>query len=194
MRRALEAIYPPSLFERRTEPDFLASPEERVAVCATVNGRILIDGLALKHFPYPHTGVVKGDARSLCIAMASIIAKVTRDRMMDDLDRTYPCYGFAQHKGYGTEVHREAVPGSGVALSTGRCFCESCSRSGSIPANGLSRRISTMPPKRHPTLDRVLGRLDTLDSVNFANLVQRLARERGLFPRIFSTRCRRACS
>ncbi|HNW41838.1 MAG TPA: ribonuclease HII, partial [Opitutaceae bacterium] len=59
--------------------------------------------------------VVKGDARSLCIAMASIIAKVTRDRMMDDLDRQYPGYGFAQHKGYGTEVHREAV------LRLGRC-------------------------------------------------------------------------
>jgi len=115
MRRALEAIYPPSAFERRVEPDLFASPEERAQFQATVNGRILIDGLALKHFPYPHSGVVKGDARSLCIAMASIIAKVTRDRMMDDLDRQYPGYGFAQHKGYGTEVHREAV------LRLGRC-------------------------------------------------------------------------
>jgi ribonuclease HII len=76
---------------------------------------VLVDGLALRHFPYPHTGIVKGDARSLCIAMASIVAKVTRDRMMNELDAQHPGYGFAQHKGYGTEEHREAV------LRIGRC-------------------------------------------------------------------------
>lgn len=115
MRRALEGIYPPSAFEQRTEPDLFASPEERAQFQPTVHGRILIDGLHLHHFPYPHQGVVKGDARSLCVAMASIIAKVTRDRMLDDLDRVHPGYGFAQHKGYGTEAHREAV------LRLGRC-------------------------------------------------------------------------
>jgi len=52
---------------------------------------------------------VRGDARSLCVAMASIVAKVTRDRMMTELDAKYPNYGFAQHKGYGTEEHRLAV-------------------------------------------------------------------------------------
>ena len=71
--------------------------------------QILVDGLPLRHFPYPHQGVVSGDARSLCIAMASIIAKVTRDRLMDELDQAHPGYGFAQHKGYGTEEHREAI-------------------------------------------------------------------------------------
>ena len=80
-----------------------------------MSARILIDGLALRNFPYPHTGIVSGDARSLCIAMASIIAKVTRDRLMNELDRKYPGYGFAQHQGYGTEEHREAV------LKRGRC-------------------------------------------------------------------------
>jgi ribonuclease HII len=59
--------------------------------------------------------VVTGDTRSLCIAMASIIAKVTRDRLMVELDAKHPDYGFAQHKGYGTEEHREAV------LRLGRC-------------------------------------------------------------------------
>jgi ribonuclease HII len=80
-----------------------------------VSCKILIDGLPLRHFPYPHQGVVGGDGRSLAIAMASIIAKVTRDRLMDGLDRQYPGYGFAQHKGYGTEEHREAI------LRLGRC-------------------------------------------------------------------------
>lgn len=109
MRRALEAIYPPSAFEQRTEPDLFASPEEVAAFKPKVSCRILVDGLPLRGFPYPHSAVVHGDARSLCIAMASIVAKVTRDRMMNELDAKYPGYGFATHKGYGTEEHRQAV-------------------------------------------------------------------------------------
>lgn len=115
MRRALEGIYRADAFAQKSEPDLFASAEELADFQPTVSCRVLIDGLALRHFPYPHTGIVKGDARSLCIAMASIIAKVTRDRMMNELDQKFPGYGFAQHKGYGTEEHREAV------LRHGRC-------------------------------------------------------------------------
>jgi ribonuclease HII len=115
MRRALGGIYPPSAFELKVEPDLFASEAEKAAFQPTASCRILIDGLPLRHFPYPHEGVVSGDARSLCIAMASIIAKVTRDRMMDELDKQHPHFGFAQHKGYGTEEHREAI------LRHGRC-------------------------------------------------------------------------
>lgn len=116
MRRALEAIHPPDAFAPPAkEPDLFSPPEEVAAYVPRVSARILIDGLPLKHFPYPHTGVIGGDARSLCIAMASIIAKVTRDRMLSDLDALFPGYGFAQHKGYGTEEHRESV------LRLGRC-------------------------------------------------------------------------
>lgn len=109
MKRALEGIYPAELFTKRTEPDLFSSFEERSAFKPSVSCKILVDGLALRHFPYPHTGVVKGDARSLCIAMASIVAKVTRDRLMIKLDKKYPGYGFSQHKGYGTEEHRLAL-------------------------------------------------------------------------------------
>ena len=109
MRRALEGIYPPSAFERKTEPDLFAAPEEVAGFQPTVSARVLIDGLPLRNFPYPHLGIVSGDARSLCIAMASIIAKVTRDRHMEELEGKFPGYGFAAHKGYGTEEHREAV-------------------------------------------------------------------------------------
>jgi ribonuclease HII len=109
MRRALEQIYPPTAFERKAEPDLFSTESERAAFQPTVAARILVDGLPLRHFPYPHDGLVNGDARSLCIAMASIVAKVTRDRLMDELDQVHPGYGFAQHKGYGTEEHREAV-------------------------------------------------------------------------------------
>jgi ribonuclease HII len=109
MRRALEGIYPPSAFEQKAEPDLFTPAEEVEKFQPMVSARIIVDGLPLRNFPYPHTGIVSGDARSLCIAMASIIAKVTRDRLMADLDARLPGYGFAQHKGYGTEEHREAL-------------------------------------------------------------------------------------
>ena len=69
----------------------------------------LIDGLPVKDFPLPHDGIVKGDGKSLSIAAASIIAKVTRDRIMRDLDREFPQFGFAKHQGYGTKMHLEAL-------------------------------------------------------------------------------------
>lgn len=116
MRRALGAIYPPEVFVRRDEPDLFAAPVEVAAFQPTVNCRVLIDGVKLRGFPYPHEGVVHGDARSLCIAMASIAAKVTRDRAMVALDAQHPGYGFAQHKGYGTDEHRTALD------RLGRCF------------------------------------------------------------------------
>ncbi len=116
MRRALEGIYPVESFEsERTEPDLFSSLDERKEFKPSVSARIIIDGLPLRNFPYPHRAFVAGDARSLCIAMASIVAKVTRDRMMVELDAQFPGYGFAQHKGYGTEEHREAV------LRLGKC-------------------------------------------------------------------------
>ncbi|MEY2878888.1 MAG: hypothetical protein RLZZ15_1268 [Verrucomicrobiota bacterium] len=116
MRRALEGIYAPEAFERKTEPDLFSPAEAVASFRPTVSCRVLVDGLALSRFPYPHTGIVQGDARSLCIAMASIIAKVTRDRLMVALEAKHPGYGFAQHKGYGTEEHREAV------VRLGRCI------------------------------------------------------------------------
>jgi ribonuclease HII len=116
MRRALEGIYLPGAFAKpATEPDLFASAEEIAAFQPQVSCRVLVDGLPLKHFPYPHRAVVGGDGRSLCIAMASIVAKVTRDRLMTALADAFPGYGFAQHKGYGTEEHRDAV------LRHGRC-------------------------------------------------------------------------
>ena len=71
--------------------------------------KVIVDGLPLKPFPYAHEGVIKGDGESLSIAMASIAAKVTRDREMLRLAEKYPVYGFAQHMGYGTAAHRAAL-------------------------------------------------------------------------------------
>ena len=65
----------------------------------------LIDGLPVPTFPIPHTALVGGDGLSKSIAAASVIAKVTRDRIMEQMDDLYPQYGFRQHKGYATPVH-----------------------------------------------------------------------------------------
>ena len=72
-------------------------------------GHVLIDGLPVPGFPIGQTALVGGDGISFSIAAASVIAKVTRDRLMLDFDREYPAYGFAQHKGYGTALHLERL-------------------------------------------------------------------------------------
>lgn len=69
----------------------------------------LIDGNISRDFQIPATAVVKGDSKSMNIAAASILAKVTRDRMCGELDREYPMYGIAKHKGYGTKDHINAL-------------------------------------------------------------------------------------
>lgn len=66
---------------------------------------VLIDGLPVVPFPIPQTAIVDGDCISQTIAAASVIAKVTRDRIMRDFCAEFPQYGFGQHKGYGTELH-----------------------------------------------------------------------------------------
>ncbi len=70
---------------------------------------LLVDGYSIKGCPFPQERIIKGDQRSQSIAAASIIAKVTRDRIMLELAEQYPEYGFERHKGYGTKVHIEAV-------------------------------------------------------------------------------------
>lgn len=75
---------------------------------------VLVDAMPLKEIDIPSTSIIHGDALSLSIAAASVIAKVTRDRMMIELDKKYPEYGFAQHKGYPTKKHLEVLQKYGV--------------------------------------------------------------------------------
>lgn len=70
---------------------------------------VLIDGNRIKGMELPHETVVKGDAKSISIAAASILAKVSRDRAMYEMARQYPLYGFDKHKGYGTKAHCDAI-------------------------------------------------------------------------------------
>jgi ribonuclease HII len=83
---------------------------------------VLVDGRAVKSMRIPHTPLVKGDARSYSIAGASVIAKVTRDRLMREYDLLYPGYGFAEHKGYGTPQHLAAIQALGACPIHRRSF------------------------------------------------------------------------
>ncbi len=113
MRRAVEALVPP--------PDYC-----------------LIDGLPVKNFPLPHDGIVKGDGLSLSIAAASIIAKVTRDRIMAEIDRQFPGFGFASHQGYGTKAHLEALRTHGPCCHHRRSFQPVAQLT--LPLDGTGRR------------------------------------------------------
>lgn len=117
MRRAIESalasgrvsLHPPDPLFTYENPPALAAGE------VISDWRILIDGKPLRGFAYAHRAIVEGDAKSLAIAMASIVAKVTRDRLMDALDVEAQGYGFARHKGYATPQHRAAL------LAIGSC-------------------------------------------------------------------------
>ena len=82
----------------------------------------LVDGLPVRGLPVEHTALVEGDSLSLSIAAASILAKVTRDRLMVELDVQYPQYGFARHKGYGVREHLEALRNHGPCPAHRRTF------------------------------------------------------------------------
>ena len=86
---------------------------QAVACLAQFPDLLLVDGMYLPHVTIPSQKIIKGDSRSQSIAAASIIAKETRDRLMENYDEEWPHYGFAQHKGYGTAQHLEALSTNG---------------------------------------------------------------------------------
>jgi ribonuclease HII len=96
-------------------------PATRLAVSRALDGlavipqHLLVDYLALPEIALPQTSLVKGDARSLSIAAASILAKTARDALMRSLDLQYPGYGLGMHKGYGTSIHRLAIDRFGLS-------------------------------------------------------------------------------
>lgn len=82
--------------------------KEAINNCSIKPEHVLIDAMKLE-LDMPSTSIIKGDAKSITIAAASVIAKVTRDRMLIELDKKYPMYGFKNHKGYPTKAHVEAI-------------------------------------------------------------------------------------
>ncbi len=105
---ALNILRATHLAMRRAAEGLVDSPAGGVDFC-------LIDGLPVPGFALPSQALVKGDSRSLSIAAASILAKVTRDHLMQELDKLFPQYGFARHAGYGTQAHLEAIARHGVS-------------------------------------------------------------------------------
>lgn len=95
---------------------------------------ILVDGRPVKGLPYPSRAMVGGDGRSASIAAASIVAKVYRDRLMEEYETRYPGYGFAGHKGYGTAEHLEALRRLGPCPEHRRSF-RPCGRSSILRRN-----------------------------------------------------------
>lgn len=99
--------------ERIDEINILQATYEamRQAICKLnpAPDMLLVDAVTIPEVTTKQVGIVKGDAKSVSIAAASILAKVTRDHMMVELDEAYPEYGFAQHKGYGSAAHIEAL-------------------------------------------------------------------------------------
>lgn len=83
--------------------------KDALASLAPAPQALLLDALTLRDVALPQRALIKGDARCLSIAAASVIAKVTRDRLMLQMHQDYPAYGFDQHKGYGTPAHLAAL-------------------------------------------------------------------------------------
>jgi ribonuclease HII len=101
----------------------------------------LIDGLRVPGFPWAHDGVVKGDGISMSIAAASVVAKVSRDRLMCEFSQEFPDYGFESHMGYGTPGHLEALQRHGPCRIHRRSFQPVAQLS--LPLDGIQRQ-------RHP--------------------------------------------
>jgi ribonuclease HII len=91
----------------------MARAAARLRVCPV---HLLVDGLPVEGLPVPHTAIVQGDARCACIAAASIVAKVLRDRLMRRIAARFPQYGFEHNMGYPTPEHREALARLGPCL------------------------------------------------------------------------------
>lgn len=89
---------------------------------------LLIDALRLPKVFLPQTPLIKGDARSMSIAAASVLAKTARDALMVEMDALYPGYGFARHKGYGTALHRQALNSLGPCPVHRMSFSPLCPR------------------------------------------------------------------
>lgn len=110
MRRAVEQVFASArIAPHEPDPLFANGEDEPDSQENLSHWKIFVDGKPMKQLGYPHVAFVKGDSRSLCIAMGSIIAKVARDRTMLALDCEYPHYDFGSSKGYATANHRAAI-------------------------------------------------------------------------------------
>ena len=100
----------------------LLAMERALTALAIAPTRVVVDGTHVPRCACPAEAIVKGDSKVPAIMAASIVAKVTRDRLMDDLAREFPAYGFERHRGYGTAVHLAALSAHGPTACHRRSF------------------------------------------------------------------------
>lgn len=112
---AVEFVYPDVIDAINIRQATHLAMERAVAALSVAPDFLIIDGNDRIPFSVPGEYIIKGDAKSQTIAAASILAKVTRDRYMIELDAQYPMYQFAKHKGYGTKAHMQAIQTYGVS-------------------------------------------------------------------------------
>lgn len=112
---AVEFIWPDIIDDINIKQATALAMHNAVAGLSQRADFVIIDGNDNIPYDIPFKYIVKGDAKSQSIAAASILAKVSRDRLMLELDEKYPQYGFAKHKGYGTAAHIEAIQKYGVS-------------------------------------------------------------------------------
>jgi len=99
---------------------------EAIDKCPSKIDHVLIDAMKLENLKIGSTSIIKGDLKSISISAASIIAKVTRDRMLDELDIKYPMYGFKKNKGYPTKEHIGAIEKYGIIKEHRKTFNPVC--------------------------------------------------------------------
>ena len=109
---------------------------------------LLVDARRLKDLDIPQQPIIKGDAKSITIGAASIVAKVHRDRLMSDLDLEHPGYGFKHHKGYPTPEHLDALEKLGACPLHRRSFAPVARRLGLIPALDAQQELFARPEAR----------------------------------------------
>ncbi len=112
---AIEFVYPDVIDDINIKNATALAMHNAVSNLKIPADYVIIDGNDNVPYDVDYKYVVKGDAKSQTIAAASILAKVSRDRLMTELDSKYPEYGFAKHKGYGTKIHMEAIQKFGVS-------------------------------------------------------------------------------
>lgn len=138
-----------------------------VAQMATHPGYVLTDGFKVPGMPAPSVAVIKGDQVAACVAAASVLAKVTRDRIMEDLHERYPSYGFNVHKGYCTPEHTAALMEHGPCAEHRWSYVNvaaAASKHGLAAPHRVARGTTTTPVVQNDVVPADAGELATSES------------------------------
>lgn len=155
---------------------------EALAGLGAAPDHVLMDGDAVPELGFPQTAIHQGDGKSTAIAAASIVAKVTRDRMLVELDERYPGYGFARHKGYGTKEHISALMRLGPCEIHRRSFGVVLDAAGGMSELYAAFRAALLAAPDPERLDRIAREIavekERLESFELSKL-------RGLYKRCY---------